>query len=588
MTRNTEAALLLEKVGAVFRVLEGDSFRSKAYFNAAVVLNNLAESIDDLYTKNKLKDIPGIGEGMRKYLGEYIKKGKVRHFESLFKKVPAGMFPLMEIRGIGPVTAYKIAKRFRLIKADKALGELKKLVEQDRITDITGFREKTTLKIKKALDVNAGGKRRLLLAEALPIAEDFIAYLNKSSLIVEAEPLGSLRRKVSTIGDIDMAINSKKPVEAMKHALGYPEISSIITKGDKVSHIKLKNGYEVDIKCSTPDQWGSLLQHYTGSKLHNIKLRTKTQASGVSLSEYGIKKGEKLHKFNNEKDFYNYLGLSYIPPELREDRGEIEGALKDGIPKLIKEADIKGDLHVHSDYDYPNPHDSGVSTLEAIFDKAQQLDYEYIGFSDHNPKYLGLTEKEKEKILIARKRYLMSQYHAYENKVKKSSVKLLIGLEVDIRPDGKRAVSDKLMDTLDYAIVSIHSSFELSQKETTERILDGLDHPKALILGHPTGRRLNFRDSLQADWDKIFDFCAKNKKIVEINADPARLDLPDDLIKEALKFGVRFIINTDSHYVSHMKYMKYGVWQAMRGWARKKDIVNTLPYKDLQSVLEFK
>ncbi len=588
MTRNTETARLLEKVGAVFRVLEGDSFRSKAYYNAADVVANLAEPIDELYASDKLEGIPGIGEGMRKYLGEYIKKGKVRHFESLFKKVPAGMFPLMEIRGIGPITAHKIAKKFKLTKADKAIGELKKLAKANRITEIAGFKEKTSAKIKKALSVKAGGKRRLLLAEVLPLADQFITYLNKSPLIIEAQPLGSLRRKVSTIGDIDLALNTKTPEKAMEYALGYPEISSVITRGDRVSHIKLKSGYEVDIKISTPDQWGSLLQHYTGSKLHNINLRTRTQTKGLSLSEYGIKKGRQLLKFTTEKAFYRYLGLEFIPPELREDRGEIEKARKKQIPTLIKESDIKGDLHLHSDFDFPSSHDVGISTLEEILDKAYELNYQYLGFSDHNPKYLGLTEREKEKILIAREKYLISQLYAYENRVKKRSIKLLIGMEVDIKPDGKRAISDKLIETLDYAIVSIHSSFGLSSKENTERILDGLDHPKAIILGHPTGRKLNQRDPIQANWDKIFDFCAKNNKLIEINSDPSRLDLPDDLINEAIKYGVKFIINSDSHDVSQMEHVKYGVWQAMRGWAKRSDIVNALTYSDLKSVLKFK
>lgn len=588
MTRNAETARLLERVGAVFRVKEGDSFRSKAYFNAAVAVANLAEPIGELYDKNKLEGIPGIGEGLKKYLGEYIRTGKVRHFEAQFKKVPAGMFALMDIRGIGPVTAYKIAKKFKLNDEKKAQEQLKKLVERGKITEISGFKEKTTAKIKRALDIKAGGKRRMLLAEVLPLAEKFIEYLKRSPLVQEAEPLGSLRRKVSTIGDIDMAISTPKPSEAMKYALEYPEISNVITRGDKVSHVKLKMGYEMDIKISLPSQWGSLLQHYTGSKLHNIKLRTRTLSRGMSLSEYGIKKGKTLHKFKTEKDFYAYLGLPLIPPELREDRGEIEKAVKKDIPHLIGLDDIRGDLHVHSDFDFSSSHDIGESPLAEIFSKAAKLKYQYIGFADHNPKYLGLSENEKEKILLKRKKYLLEQLQAYENKVKNRTIYLLIGMEVDIRPDGKRAISDKLMDQLDYAIVSVHSSFSLSAQENTERILDGLDHPKALILGHPTGRKLNQRDSIQANWDQIFDYCAKNKKMIEINADPVRLDLPDELIKEALKYGVKFIINTDSHHYSHLDFMKFGVWQAMRGWATAKDVVNTYPYKDLLKVLEFK
>jgi len=586
MTRNTKAASLLERVGAVFRVLEGDSFRSKAYYNAAVVIANLSEPIDDLYQRNQLEGIPGIGPGLRKYLSEYVRKGKVRHFDALLKKVPAGMFPLMEIRGIGPITAYKLAKKFKLNDEEAALKELKAIAKDNRLTEISGFKEKTSNRIKKSLKYKARGKPRLLLADALPIAEKFISFLKLSPLIKDAEPLGSLRRKLSTIGDIDLGISSKNPTMAMEYAISYPEISTVVTRGERVSHVRLRSGFEVDIKCSTPQQWGSLLQHYTGSKLHNIKLRTRTLTKGMSLSEYGIKKGKKLHDFTDEKAFYKFLGLEYIPPELREDKGEIEKALKNKIPSLIEASDIKGDLHIHSDFDFPSSHDVGSSKIGDIISVAGELGYEYIGFSDHNPKYLGLLEREKEKILLARKEYLNSQFHAYENRVKNRTTKLLIGMEVDIRPDGTRAISDNLLDTLDYAIVSIHSGFDLSSRENTNRILDGLDHPKAVILGHPTGRKLNYRDSILVDWDRVFDFCRKKGKILEINSDPSRLDLPDDLIMEALKYGVKFIINTDIHHVSEMAHMKYGVWQAKRGWITKKDVINTLSYKDLRQVLK--
>jgi len=585
MTRNAETARLLYKVGAVFRILEGDTFRTRAYFNAATAIENLSDPIEDLYSKNNLEGIPGVGENIRRYLIEYIKHGKVRHFESQFKKVPAGMFPLMDIRGVGPITAYKIAKKFHLNDASSAGEKLKKILKQGRITEIEGFKERTESKIRKALEVKAGGKQRLLLAEALPVASLFLDYLKQSPLIIEAEPLGSLRRKLPTVGDIDMAICSQKPGEAMTYALEYPEIAHVITRGDKVSHVKLRSGYEADIKNSLPNQWGSLLQHYTGSKFHNIKLRTKALGKGLSLSEYGIRKGKRLIDFSTEEDFYKFLGMTYIPPELREDHGEIEMAVDSSLPILVKESDIKGDLHIHSDFDFPSSHDIGSTTLTSILKQADDYKYEYVGISDHNPKYTDLSDKEKEKILTKRRDYLLREFQSYEKKVKKRTLKLLIGLEVDIRPDGKRALSDKLLDTLDYAIVAIHSSFNLSVKDNTLRILDALDHPKAIILGHPTGRLLNQRDSIQADWDKIFDYCKSNNKIIEINASPSRLDLPDDLIMEAGKYGVKFIINTDSHNTSQMEFMKYGVWQARRGWAGRSQIINTLSYQKLQSVL---
>ncbi len=496
------------------------------------------------------------------------------------------MFPLMEIRGIGPITAYKIAKKFKLNKPDTAIADLKKIVDEGKLTAIPSFKEKTASRIDKALDLQASGKGRILLSEALAIAEHFLNYIKKTPYVLDAEPLGSLRRRLPTIGDIDLAISTIDPKKAFEHVLKYPQIRSIISTGEKVSRVRLTNGLEVDVKVSEPADWGSLLQHYTGSKLHNIKLRNLALEKGMSLSEYGITVGKKVLHFRTEKLFYKHLDLQFIPPEMREDGGEIELAKANKLPRPVDIGDIKGDLHIHSNYQYPSSHDVGVGSLADILDNAYENNYEYIGLADHNPKFTDLSEKEKEKIIIDRKNFLEKEFRAYEKSVKHRGIKLLIGMEVDIKVDGSLALSDNLMDLLDYAIVSIHSSFEMTTEANTHRILKGLSHPKALILGHPTGQLINHRDPITANWDEVFAFCAQNKKLVEINASPDRLDLPDDLIKKAISMGVKLIIDTDSHASSQMKLMKYGVWQARRGFATKKDIANTLSQKDLLSVLK--
>ncbi len=586
MTINTETAQLLKRVAAVFRVKEGDTFRYKAYINASVAIDNLSEPLVEVWKRGGLDSVPGIGENLAAYLNEYFSTGKVKHFNSLFKKVPSGMFPLMTIRGIGPITAYKIAKKFHLNEEKTAISDLKEILIKGELNKIKSFKEKTVQKIQKALNIQSFGKTRLPLYEALPIASEFIDYLIKSKYILAAEPLGSLRRKLETVGDIDFGICSSTPKKAMDYALTYSKISSVITKGGMVSHIKLINGLEADLKISLPNSWGSMLQHYTGSKLHNIHLRTITKEKGLSLSEYGITKKEKLNHFTSETKFYQFLGMDYIPPEIRENGGEIELAQSHKLPRLIELTDIKGDLHIHSDYDFESSHDLGVSSLSEIFAVAEQKKYQYVGFTDHNPKFLGLTENQKNKIILDRKKYLEAQFHAYEKRVKHRVIKLLIGMEVDIRTDGTIALSEKSLSLLDYAIVSIHSSFGLTQEENTKRIIQALSHKKAKILGHPTGRTINSREPISANWAEIFDFCAKNKKIIEINAYPTRLDLPSDLIKQAVQKGVRFVINTDSHEDSQMENMKYGVWQARRGYAEKKDIVNTFSFENLRSVLE--
>lgn len=586
MTINQETAQLLKRVAAVLRVKEGDTFRYKAYINASVAIDNLSDSIFEVWKRGELDTVPGLGESLTKYLNEYFSTGRVRHFESLFKKVPSGMFPLMTIRGIGPMTAYKISKKFHLNNPEKTLTELKEILISGKLTKIEGFKEKTISKIKKALDIQSFGKGRLPLYEALPVAENFINYLLKSKAISKSEPLGSLRRRLATVGDIDIAICSSKPKEAMGYALSYPQISSVVTTGDKVSHVKMVNGLEVDLKISLPNSWGSILQHYTGGKLHNIHLRSLAKEKGLSLSEYGITKNGKLNRFTSEAKFYQFIGLEYIPPEIRENTGEIELAIKHQIPTLLEIKDIRGDLHIHSDFSFPSSHDLGISPLSEILSIAIDNNYEYIGISDHNPKFLGLSEKQKINIISRRKKYLLSQYHAYEKGVKSRVPELLIGMEVDIRPDGSLALSDKAVESLDYVIASIHGSFDLTEEANTRRIQKALSHPKVKILGHPTNRTLNGREPISANWEKIFTYCAENKKIIEINAYPNRLDLPDDLIKQALSKKVKLIINTDSHEVSQMENMKYGVWQARRGYAQKSNIINTLSIKDLRPVLE--
>lgn len=586
MTNNRETAQLLEKVAAVFRVKEGDSFRVKAYNNAAIAIDNLSEPLEQLWQQGRLDSVPGLGKSLIKYLDQYFATGHVRHFDSQLKKVPAGMFALMDIRGIGPITAYKIAKKFYLNNYRTALSDLAQLIKDGRLAHLKSFTEKKIKNISNFLKAKPISSDRLLLSDALIVAEDYVDYLKTFPDIIDAEPLGSLRRRLPTVGDIDLAICTRHPEQSLAHATAFSQVKEVLIKGDKLCRVKLNNGLEIDIKVSEPRNWGSLLQHYTGSKMHNIRLRTLAKENGFSLSEYGITKNNKEHSFQSETAFYNFLNLQMIPPEIREDGGEIELAQNRQIPTLVDLKDIRGDLHIHSNFDFPISHDHGSSPLKNILQQAQLLGYEYLGIVDHNPKVTDLTEKQRERILRSRKQFLLQAFRAYENSVKNCAIKLLIGLEVDIRPDGELALSDSSLSLLDYAIVSIHSSFEMSCEENTQRIIRGLSHPKAKILGHPTGRIINKREPISADWEKIFAFCADNKKIVEINSFPDRADLPDDLIKQAIQAGVKLIINTDSHNAIHLPYMKFGVWNARKGYATKKNIVNTLSWVKLRTLLK--
>lgn len=575
---NQQVANQLRRVAAVFEVIDADFFRTRAYQNAANAIENLTISAHDLFEQKKLTEIPGVGPNIANHLEELFTKGKSSHFEREMKRVPAGMFGLLGIRGIGPKIAFKLAKKFSLLSEATAKKDLLKLIKE----------KKLITKLKTSIDNQFNKKVRMLQSEAYPIAERFLSYINRLPQVKTAQPLGSIRRRLSTIGDIDIAICATNPSKAMSEVLKYPEIHKTISNGNAVARVKLISGHEVDLKFGRPNEWGSLLHHYTGSKLHNIALRTYAASKSLSLSEHGIKnlKTNKIYLAKDETAFYKKLGLPYIPPELREGEEEIVWAKENHIPKLIESSDIKGDLHLHSSFNFPTSHDLGSASLKEILKQATALGYEYIGLTDHNPKFKDLTITQKKKILDKRIMWIKTELDEYEKIVKNNKIKVLIGLEINIRKDGSLALEDELFENLDYSVVSIHSSFELSKEENTARIIKALSHPKAAILGHPTGRLINQRESIQADWLRIIDFCKVNKKILEVNASPQRLDLPDDLVKLAVRSGVKICINSDSHDVQQMPHLVSGVFVARRGWATKNDVVNTLSFTDLIKMLK--
>jgi len=585
---NQEIATTLRRVAAVFEVIDSDFFRTRAYQNAANAIENLTISAYDLFEQKKLTEIPGVGPNIANHLDELFVKGKSSHFEREMKRVPAGMFGLLGVRGIGPKIAYRLSKKFHLRFEKTAKNDLLKLIKENKLTGMEGFGDKLIAKLKTSIDNQFNKKVRMLQSEAYPIADKLISYLKAIPLVKTAQPLGSIRRRLSTVGDIDIAICTNSPSNVMPEVLKYPEISKVISQGEAVTRIKLKSGHEVDLKIGRVRQWGSLLQHYTGSKLHNISLRTFAATKSLSLSEHGIKnvKSNKIYLAKDEKEFYKKLNLPYIPPELREGEEEIEWAKENHIPNLVEISDIKGDLHLHTSFDFPTSHDLGVSSVREMLKTAHQLGYQYLGLSDHNPKFNDLSVSQKKKILDKRKLWIRSEKQEYEKTVKSNKIKILIGLEIDIRKDGELALQEELLKDLDYAIVSIHSSFDLSKDENTTRIIKALSHPKASILGHPTGRLINQRDSIKADWLRIIDFCKAQGKILEVNASPQRLDLPDDLVKLAIRSGVKICINSDSHDVNQMANLLSGVYVARRGWATKNNVVNTFSFTDLLKMLK--
>lgn len=597
---NVEIARLFNQMAAAYTVKGENFFRTNAYEKAAETVQNSPVEVKDLWQEGKLSSLPGIGSSIASHLDELFKTGRVRHFEETFKGLPKGMFALLDVPGFGPKKAFQLSKKFDLTSEKSAVEKLFEAACAGKIVSIEGFGEKSQEDIIAAIKQYKRGQikgNRMPLPFAYAIADELLAYLKKHSSVIKVEVLGSLRRRVSTIGDIDLAVATKKGEDVLDYFLTYPKKAKVVERGSTGASILLTNGRQVDLRVIDPTKWGSMLQYFTGSKAHNIKLREFALKQGLSLNEYGMKpikrifnnkflishlnKKKKLYEFSKEEDFYSALSLPWIPPEIREDTGEIEAWIQNKFPHLVELKDIKGDFHIHSNYDLKPSHDLGNSSIEMLVKRAGQLGYEYIGISDHNPSYTNQSDDKIVDILKRRKEFIDKIIYS----TKSTRVHLFIMCEVDILPDGKLPIPDKGFEYLDACIVSIHSSFNQDKKTMTNRILSGLSHPKARILAHPTGRLLTRREGYEVDWEKLFTFVKGYNKAIEINSYPDRLDLPDVLVRQAIRYGVKLTIDTDSHDVSHMDLMQYGVSVARRGWVTSSDIINTMAYNKVKEWL---
>src|SRR3989338_4299721 len=569
---NKEIAKLFRSISAAYTVKGDDYFKIIAYDKAADSIEHATSELKDLWDDHKLDTVPGLGKSIQSHLDELFKTGKVKHFEDVKKGLPQGMFELLDLSGMGPKSAYKLTKSLKI----KNIKDLEAAAHAGKIRSLSGFGQKSENDILASIAQYKGQESRHLLPLAFSTAELILNHLRKIPQCEQAEPLGSLRRMVATVGDIDIAVASHNAQKVVKHFTKFREVGRGLEAGPKTSSVILKNGIQIDLMVQPPDAFGALLQHFTGSKNHNIHLREIALKKHLSLSEYGIKVKGVLKKFETEEDFYQFLGMDWIPPELSEDTGEIEAAASHKLPQLVKLEDIKGDIHLHSDFPIEPSHDPGANSFEEIIEKARTLGYEYIGFSDHSPGYS--THSKGQIIQLIKKR----TNAIGKLRSKHQEIKLLNLLEIDILANGTLSVPDEGLRVLDGAIAGVHSSHRQDRKTMTKRILTACQSPYVQVISHPTGRKLQEREAYEVDWREVFEECLKTKTILEVNAWPNRLDLPDVLVKKATKVGVKLIINTDSHEVSKMDNMRFGVAVARRGWASAKDIINTLPW------LEFK
>ena len=590
---NLEIAELMRSVAAAYELEGGDTnrFRIIAYERAADAVEHASSELKDLWDEGKLDEIPGIGKNIAEHLGELFSKGKVKHFDDLMSKLPQNIFELIKVPGIGPKTALKLVVGLGLSKSTHIVKDILKACKNGQVASLEGFGEQSQDEIAKSLSELKDTPKRHLLPYANNIADDVIGWMKNLPAAKSIDTLGSLRRQASTVGDIDIAVASDNPKAVLEHFSKYPKAKRVLEKGERTASILLPGEIQIDIMVQPIKSYGSLLQHFTGSKHHNIALREYAIKKGLSLSEYGIKevksKNSKVKSFTDEKSFYRELGLDWIPPELREDGGEIESALNHSLPSLVELSDIKSDLQIHSSFDIETSHDLGLSSMEEIVDKANKLNYEYIALTEHNPSRSG--HKEKDFIdLLKRKKEQVDKINYSIVKSKKYRVNHVFNsLEIDIMMDGGCPIPEESFKYLDFVLVAIHSGFKLGRNQMTKRIIDSFNwNPKVKIFAHPTARKLGEREGVEVDWSRIFDLCKTKNKWLEINADPMRLDLPDFLVHEAIKNCVMLTLGTDSHHKDMMDNMVYGVSVARRGWAEATNIVNTRSLEEFTKMLE--
>jgi len=579
---NQEIAKIFYEI-ADFLEMEGVSFKPQAYQRAALSLETLERDVEDIYREGgerAVEKIPGVGESIAKKIVEYLKTGKVKYYETYKKKYPIDMRELTSVEGLGPKMVKELYKHLKI----KNLKDLEKAARAGKIKNLPNFGEKTELNILEGIEFLKRTKGRFLLGEILPRVQEIEERLKNLKEVEKIDVCGSVRRRKETIGDVDFLVLTKAPARVMDYFCSLPGIVKIWGKGTTRSSVRLKEGFDVDIRVVPEKSYGSALQYFTGSKEHNIKLRKIAIDKGLKLNEYGLFKGKKIIAGKTEEEIYKVLKMKCPPPEIRENRGEIEAALQEfqgkpgGLPTLVELKDIKGDLHCHSLWD------GGANPIDDMAQEALERGYQYLGISDHT-KFLkiehGLSERQLEK---QRKEIDKLNSIFGQDSVSRRRFKILQGAETNILNDGAIDIRDEALKKLDYAIAGIHSNFKMPREKMTERIIRAMKNPYIKIISHPTGRILKRRDEYQIDIGKILRAARETKTILEVNSYPERLDLNDINIKKAIEMGVKLVINTDSHHKDQLRYMAYGVFQARRGWAEKKDVINTY---SLEKLLKF-
>ena len=547
--------------------LEGVDFKPRAYRKAARNIESMKEDILDYYEEDELRGIEGVGKAMEEKINEIIETGGLEYLDDLKEELPEGLIDVMKVPDIGPKKAKKLYEELDVTD----LESLKDMAEADEISKIKGFGEKTQDKILRGIDMLEKISGRHLLNEVLPLADSLIEYLGSDAEMIEKA--GSLRRLKETIGDVDI-LASGDTSKLMDSFSNYADVDEVLVKGETKTSVRMEGGIQADLRVVDKESFGAALQYFTGSKEHNVELRQIAIDQGYKLNEYGLfsKDDEKKVAGEDEESIYETLGMDWIPPELRENRGEIEAARNGELPQLVEFDDIKGDLQCHSDWS------DGVNTILEVGKAAQEKGYEYIAITDHSESLTVAGGLDKQEIQEREEEIRSAQ--------EELDIKLLSGIEVDIKKDGSLDMDHETLEGLDIVLGAVHSNFRMEAEEQTKRITDAFSTGLIDIFAHPTGRKIGEREPYKVDMREIVKSARENSVVLEINASPQRLDLDSLDAREAKDKGVLISLGTDAHGLQHLDFMKYGVGIARRGWLEKDDVINTLSYDELIDFLK--
>jgi DNA polymerase (family X) len=569
--KNREVAEVFQDIADLLELKGENVFKIRAYQKAARAIEHHPRELEIMIDEGEdLRGIVGVGEALAKKATELIRTGKLGYYENLTAEFPQGITNLLAIPGIGPKTASKLSTELGISSVDA----LERAINEGRVARVFRLGEKTADNILHQIQALRRKDQRIPIGEALPVAEEIIADLRPIPGVRNLTTAGSLRRFRETLGDIDLMGTADKPKEVIDAFVTLPHVKQILAQGPTKATVIVSGGLQVDLRIVEHDAFGSLLQYFTGSKQHNISLRERARKQGLKLSEYGIAvvATDKLEKFSTEEAFYRRLGLQYIPPELREAQGEIERAEQGNIPDLVELSDIKGDLHMHTEWS------DGRNSLEEMVLAAKNRGYQYIAVTEHSAGR-GIAHG----LNADRLRQQIAEIKALNKRL--TGIRVLAGIEVDIRADGSLDLPHEILSELDIVNAAVHSALNQSEEKMTQRVIKAIENPDVHTVVHPTCRLIAEREPVAIDLEAIFQAAAKYNKIMEINSMPARLDLRDVHAFRARELGVKLALGTDAHSTAHLDFMRFGVGVARRAWCEPKHILNTLPLAELLAVL---